>query len=521
MSILKFLEFIKETKLTLGELEKPIGDKLRGDVLIKKLKNKEPLSTNKGDNIIDKIKDDDEWVEIEDGIDNLIDDNGNYDSRKAKSYFTHKNKYINTFKDLNDDEYKLNQIDKTTEFGSKGPGRLTRKTESLQCIFLAIKQNNPNIILHYNNMFKLYEKAIEDGYLNDVVYLQNTKIDSNLIGEFSIDENWSYTFSEIANKLWNFSDENRQKLINRNIKYKIFHVGYSGENSPYINIYKKYKEFSAIDGYREINIAKYCPSDVYMVDESNVDSINNMILKTKNIVDLTTLLDELFDNRQLISISLKKIMKSSEFKIIINKEIGKELPFFFINGYVVGSNLKGIGSKIETTSIWKHKLNKDVDIKKRVINFDSSDTSKLLNIDGEVEGSSSKHGKISFGWIKKILSSSCEKLNIDNIQEYVYFKNSNIEELRDLTLDLINKIELIKKGNPDKNINIREIRGTDISNSKYRLISRIQSLQVIYTILQISLVDNDESNAIITKILRYALSIQTDFFDTPRYLRVI
>ncbi len=123
-----------------------------------------------------------------------------------------------------------------------------------------------------------------------------------------------------------------------------------------------------------------------------------------------------------------------------------------------GSNLKGIGSKIETTSIWKHKLNKDVDIKKRVINFDSSDTSKLLNIDGEIEGSSSKHGKISFGWIKKILSSSCEKLNIDNIQEYVYFKNSNIEELRDLTLDLINKIELIKKGNPDKNINIREIR---------------------------------------------------------------
>ena len=29
------------------------------------------------------------------------------------------------------------------------------------------------------------------------------------------------------------------------------------------------------------------------------------------------------------------------------------------------------------------------------------------------------------------------------------------------------------------------------------------------------------ANSIITKIMRYALSIQTDKFDTPRYLRII
>ena len=33
--------------------------------------------------------------------------------------------------------------------------------------------------------------------------------------------------------------------------------------------------------------------------------------------------------------------------------------------------------------------------------------------------------------------------------------------------------------------------------------------------------DQSIANNIITKIMRYALSIQTDKFDTPRYLRVI
>ncbi len=105
---------------------------------------------------------------------------------------------------------------------------------------------------------------------------------------------------------------------------------------------------------------------------------------------MTELLDNLFDNNQLISISLKKVINNSNFKIITNKEIDKDLPLFLIDEYIIGSNLKGIGSKIGTTSIWKYKNNKNVDVKKRIINFDSSDTSKKTNIDGEIEGSSSK-----------------------------------------------------------------------------------------------------------------------------------
>jgi len=64
-------------------------------------------------------------------------------------------------------------------------------------------------------------------------------------------------------------------------------------------------------------------------------------------------------------------------------------------------------------------------------------------------------------------------------------------------------------------------RGSDISSSENKLISRIQSLQVVIALSQIYNIDQELANRTITKILRYALSIQTDKFNTPRYLRVI
>ena len=536
MRVLKFLEFINEATLNLDELEKKIGSESRGDVLIRKLKNREELSTTNGIKKINKIKDiNDEWVDIDKGIDNLKNDENQYDPVKAKSVLIKKNtnKYVDFFKDEDNNVYKLNQLNKTIEFGSKGPGRITKLAESLQCIFLGIKLNNRNIILNHRNMINFYNTAVSNGYLNNIVFLPSEiKITPDLITHFSGDSNWVYTFTEISNKIC--------RIIDRNKQYKIFHIGYTEKNSPYVNIFKKYKEFSKKGDYKEINFAKYCPSDVYLIENNDelITKINKDINNTKDIFELTELLDNLFDNNQLISISLKKVINNSNFKIITNKEIGKDLPLFLIDEYIIGSNLKGIGSKIGTTSIWKYKNNKNVDdVKKRIINFDSSDTSKKTNIDGEIEGSSSRHGKISFIWIQKILEPVCIDFGVENIESYNSFVEKDIKELIKIAENLIEEISKIQIENPGENIAIREIsRGTDISKSKYKLISRIQSLQVIYTLLQISLkttsgTDNtrrsviDESNKIINKIItkmfRYALSIETEKFSTPRYLRVI
>ena len=98
----------------------------------------------------------------------------------------------------------------------------------------------------------------------------------------------------------------------------------------------------------------------------------------------------------------------------------------------------------------------------------------------------------------------------------------NIDQLKSLVKSLISNINKIKKQIEGDLIIVKPItRGSDISNSEKKLISRIQSLQVVLAIIQLHNINHKESNDIVTKILRYALSIQTDKFETPRYLRVV
>jgi hypothetical protein len=252
-----------------------------------------------------------------------------------------------------------------------------------------------------------------------------------------------------------------------------------------------------------------------------IDEVTDDGKVIKPIDKLNEILNKYFDSKMLVPISLKKV--SGNFKIIKNSELGKELPDFFIKSFMVGSDMKGIGSKISTTSIWKHKNDKDVDIKDRNINFDSSDTGKLQNIDGEVEGSSSRHGKVSFKAIKRILDSKIETgSKIQKLQTYQELSLLNIDQLKSLVRSLISTINNLRKQTEGDLVIVKPItRGTDISNSEKKLISRIQSLQVVLSIIQLHNINRKESNDAVTKILRYALSIQTDKFDTPRYLRVV
>ena len=87
---------------------------------------------------------------------------------------------------------------------------------------------------------------------------------------------------------------------------------------------------------------------------------------------------------------------------------------------------------------------------------------------------------------------------------------------------LISTINTLRKQTEGDLIKVQPItRGSDIRSNENRLISRIQSLQVVLSIIQLHELSHKESNDVVTKILRYALSIQTDKFDTPRYLRVV
>ena len=521
-----YKSFLEEVELNLAELGKVRDNEKRGDVLVRKLKDDPSFTTNNNKNIeVDKMKDEEgNWVEPSDVIDDITTD-GEYDPDKAKKYFTKGTRYEPVFKDEDGDEFRLNQFKKTKEFGSAGAGRLVKQFESVQCIFLAIKQVFPERYLGSSNLIRFFNEFVN--YPSNLVHLPDVvmkedemrgfKIDENLMNDFLQDPNWLETFFKIPNRLWtktgNYIDTNRV--------YSIYHVGYSGSDSPYTAIYNKYKELSKDGGFSDINITKYCPADVYMISIIDKDKIITDINSTETINELNVVLNKYFDTKMLVPISLKKI--SGNFKIITNSELDKELPDFFIKSFMVGSDMRGISSKISTTSIWKHRNDKDVDIKDRNINFDSSDTSKGQNIDGEVEGSSSRHGKVSFKAIKRILDSKIEAgAKIQKLQTYQELSLLNIDQLKSLVRSLISTINTLRKQTEGDLIKVQPItRGSDISSNEKKLISRIQSLQVVLAIIQLHEISHRDSHDAVTKILRYALSIQTDKFDTPRYLRVV
>ena len=295
-------------------------------------------------------------------------------------------------------------------------------------------------------------------------------------------------------------------------------MGYKAD-SPILTLQKLYNKFSKLEKFTEINFAKWCPADVFMISTEIVDIISNIFNETKNIQELTTKCDELFDKGLFIPISLKKIGKSN-ILIITNKEVDKDLPYFEINRFQINlGDFTGIGSKIHTTAYWKYR-NKEMSTKKdRTLNIDSSNTSKKVNVDGEVEGSTSRHGKISLNAIKSIIKRITEQENIESvsdIQDSKELRKLNIEQLEQEVINLNREL----KGRP-KVVRYPIERGSNISGDEGRLISRIQSLQVVLALNEIYRIKPEIANRTITSIMRYALSIQTDKFESPRYLRIL
>ena len=260
--VVDYKKFLEEAELNLQELGKLRKSSFRGNVLVDKLKGHEPLTTNNNKSVeVTKMKDEDgNWVAPENAVDNITDDEGQYDIDKAKSYLTKGTRYSPVFKDEDGDEFRLNQFKKTKDFGSSGAGRLIRQFESVQCIFLAIKQSYPNMILNPSNLNRFFRQFQESPDKMKMVHLpEGIEINSDLINDFLQDKNWVASFCKIPNKLWSI----RQGILNNTgLKYQVYHVGYNKPDSPYIAIYNKYKSFALAGGYKDINIAKYCPADI-------------------------------------------------------------------------------------------------------------------------------------------------------------------------------------------------------------------------------------------------------------------
>ena len=561
MRVLKYLKFFEEVELNLGELEKNRGGEKRGNFLIKKLKEpkveldiKDKDSGKYKKRIIDHIKIDGEEVVPSIAANAIkVGNSDNYDNTKGAKLFG-KPRYKDVFVS-GEEEFKLNQVKKTKEFGAVGPGVLTREYEAIQCLFIAYKLKYPRKSIVLQDVLDFWENYCNkdaDALKRINIYLDNkVVITENILDSLSSNRDWLNTFIKVPEVLFRFKG-----MFSSRLSYSVFHESNKDEISPAQNLLKKFNKLKKVKNVdSKVNFSKFCPADVYIVVTRYISVLNMAISACETMDELVKVVDDYFDAKILIPVSLKKVKNGDEtFQIIVNKEENKKLPDFDIKYFRITQDpTKGIGSRISTVSKWSEELTPNGEEntirKDRDITIDSSNTGNSVNVDGEVAGSSSRHGKISFTGIKSILDIHKDEFNLDEIEKHSELKKRTLTDLRNSITSLYNEllnlrefsngvdvIEMpsiiqvprLKKGIPtgtswDKIIKYTDLSKTEEedSNIKNKLISKLQSLQILVSIAKIYKVSPMLGNEVMTKIMRHALSIQTSDFDTPRYLRII
>jgi hypothetical protein len=538
MKLLKYINFL-ESVLTVDELSKPVvGTQLtKGQKLVDILSKDNPKLTTNKDNIEVPITNS---KQVLNKISNKVsNDDGviTYKYSKTKSDKNLKkpntNRYDNIFQS-GKETFRLNDFKKTILFGGeKGAGVNTKVYESVQALFIAYSLRYPNSVdgdEFLRSVIELLESFVNrETALKDIlnIYTEGIKIDRELLTSLSLNPDWFATFVKVPEKLYS-KNTRGNRVISHSKKYSLYHASYKSD-SPVVTLMKKYSDILKENNKSElpeqrwgrINFAKYCPADLYIVETVNIENVKKEIKDASDMNDLTFRLNRLFDSSVFIPVSLKKVGKDKSFDVIVNGERGRKLPEFDIKQFKVTEvPTKGIGSKIETESTWTSVTNNmpDETHVTKIIGFDSSNTSKDINIDGEVEGDFSRHGKISFNIINDILKKTIEENGLPRLNSFSDLSDLKVvnleKKLADITYKINNKPSKIKV---DPSIKGRE----NIINRKNKLISKLQSLEIIYTFIKLEEINPVIADEKITKIMRYALSIATDKFETPRYLRII
>ena len=263
---------LKESPLTPKELGKQNSKtkEERLDILIRKIKNKEPLELDKGGTFI-----------VHDPTGSKVAELEGWDVSKGPV----------TLEDEEGNKVTTSKLKKSEDFGGgKGSGGGAAQTaiqESGQCLVNALVQKLGG---------DLTERDLTEENLNSVAKDIDTDIDVKNIIDFIISSpGWSSTFVNTGKKLLSYSGKGFE-----------FHRGSSYVDS----IYDSWRKVRKANGWR-IQDDKWNPSDIWMVSPT----AKNITLNTNSIEELNNQLVELFDEKKLIGASLKKLGPDSKLSI--------------------------------------------------------------------------------------------------------------------------------------------------------------------------------------------------------------
>ena len=516
MKILRF----DEANLDFDELSKPSPDhtKLRGDVLIQKLKDHDDLSfrprngepknmpVENGEEVADEISSDDE-----------------YDKDKASLYLKRGRYYNPVFQGEDGDTYRLNDIEKTSDFGSSSGSSLgtrgTRDAECLQCIFLALRQNIGRELSESDvDIIDSKNGQIKKQYLRYVRLPGDFNLDQNKLEEYLYDKGWLGSFIKIANAMYDDAPvftkdkETYEKVLKPDRKYIFFHIA---KNSGIIEtIAKKYRDLRPTGN--RIPLSKWSPADLWAINESKYKTIIPLIESCNTFSRFNAVINGLFTSNDLRGISLKKVSDSEEnITIVINRLT--PIPKYKFHGTIISNNpFSNIGIRIVAKRISEY-----LEDGFEIIGIRTYGGSTICDVSGEVEGESARHGKVGLVKINHF---------INLINEEYDFKEGQIPLIpikNDIEMsDTLIKKEITRLNDKLKGIG-SEVTGTRNRNfsSRSGLISKYQALkfgEFLYDYSRQPLTDKQSvSDRLLENILHYAMAIKNDEFDCPKYVRIL
>jgi len=337
----------------------------------------------------------------------------------------------------------LSNFKKTEEFGAgTGIGAGSKNTalqESTQCVFNALATN---VKKSYIDNIDITYTAISESY-----QFCQTSTELEEIFDFSQNPTWRQSFLTSSNMLYEYLD-------NEEFEHH--------RDSQLIN--KLY------DSYREINVGfqsdKWNPSDIWFVKEN--------VLYTQfssSLEELNQQVEDMFDKKELIGVSLKKLGKEPNIKVVNKGKMRKEYTY------------EGFKTTLKSKDI--NILYNDGKICFRTFNF-------ATNWAGEILGKTASHGKIGFGAINTILNKFDIKLKTAKEIKLIWEEDPTYAEMVLFTLlgDFVGGI------GGSFNIFIQE------KNIDWK-VSKLLGLNLLSNILN---QPKDIKNKIITEIINYASS---------------
>lgn len=419
---------LNETPLTPKELGKQNSKtkEERIDILIHKIQNKEPLELDKSEDTFlvydprgEKVAELEDWS-VDKGPVKLF-------NREGESITTSK-------------------LKKSADFGGgKGSGGGAAQTaiqESAQCLVNALAQELGN---------EITEKDLTEDKLKSVINDIDSNISSDSIIDFIINSpGWASTFINTAKKINTYIGSGFE-----------FHRGSSFVDS----IYETWRKVRKDNGWR-IQDDKWNPADIWAVSPV----AKNISLRKEDIAALNNHLVELFDEKKLIGISLKKLGPDSKMTIL-NRETQAEKDEY--------------SSAIVSPSSKDAYINFKSGAKMQLRTFSTDGTS----FQGELKGKTAAQGKIGGGVLKMLLNKNGAG-DIPN-QKDALADSVNLSE------PFINTfIELAKK-HGKFNITAEELKEktTDWISSKYQALSVVKVLETG---------DKDKVSDALTDIANYA-----------------